>query len=48
LREAPNYGKLPFFYRLIIKAMGQPEGDLRNWEAIRAWATDVRPTLLGA
>ena len=37
--------KLPFLYRLIIKAMKQPEGDYRNWEAIRAWAGELVPLL---
>ena len=37
--------KLSFIYRLIIKAMGQPEGDFRNWEAIRAWAGELVPLL---
>ena len=38
-----NYSKLPFLYRLIIKAMKQAEGDYRNWEAIRAWAGELVP-----
>ena len=40
--------KLPFLYRLIIKAMKQPEGDYRNWEAIRAWAGELVPLLRNA
>lgn len=40
--------KLPFLYRLIIKAMKQPEGDFRNWEAIRAWAGELVPLLESA
>lgn len=36
---------LSFFYRLIIKMMKQPEGDYRNWEAIRAWAGELVPLL---
>ena len=40
-----DYSKLPFLYRLIIKAMKQPEGDYRNWEAIRAWAGELVPLL---
>ena len=32
---------LSFLYRLIIKAMKQPEGDYRNWEAIRVWAGEL-------
>lgn len=37
--------RLPFLYRLIIKVMGQPEGDFRNWEAMRAWARNLVPLL---
>jgi len=40
-----DYSKLPFLFRLIIKAMKQPEGDYRNWEAIRAWAGELAPLL---
>lgn len=45
---AMDYSKLSFVFRLIIKAMRVPEGDFRNWNAIRDWATNVRPMLLGA
>jgi len=40
-----DYGKLPFLFRLMMKGMGTPEGDFRDWEAIRAWAADLRPAL---
>jgi hypothetical protein len=30
-----------------LKVKGAPEGDFRNWEAIRAWAAGVRPALWG-
>ena len=30
--------KLPFFERLLIKAMRSEEGDWRDWEAIHDWA----------
>ncbi len=36
-----DYSKLPFIFRLIMKAMKSPEGDFRDWEAIRAWAGQV-------
>lgn len=39
--------KLSFVFRLMMKAMGTPEGDYRDWEAIRAWADGLRPALLG-
>jgi len=32
--------------RLMMKAMKRPEGDFRDWEAIRARADGVRPALL--
>ena len=40
--------KLSLLPRLIMQAMKSPEGDFRNWQAIRAWATDLRPALLSA
>jgi menaquinone-dependent protoporphyrinogen oxidase len=33
-------------YRLIVKAMNQPEGDFRDWTKIHAWATDLAPALI--
>jgi len=30
--------KLPFFYRLLIKLLKVPDGDFRDWDAIREWA----------
>ncbi|MCP4541927.1 MAG: flavodoxin [Chloroflexi bacterium] len=42
-----DYGRLPLVLRLIIKAMKKPEGDWRDWEAIRTWATNLRPMLSG-
>jgi len=41
-----DYSKLSFLDRLIAKMVKTPEGDFRNWEAIRAWANDLRPVLL--
>jgi menaquinone-dependent protoporphyrinogen oxidase len=40
--------KLSLLPRLIMQAMKSPEGDFRNWQAIRTWATDLRPALLSA
>lgn len=40
-----DYSKLSFAYSLILKVKGAPEGDFRNWEAIRTWAAGVRPAL---
>jgi menaquinone-dependent protoporphyrinogen oxidase len=40
--------KMSFILRLIMKTAKSPEGDFRDWEAIRTWAANVRPALLGA
>ena len=45
---AVNYKKLSLPMRLVMKAMKSPEGDFRDWEAIRAWAAELPPALLGA
>ena len=37
-----DYSKLSFVFRLVIKAMKAPEGDFRNWDAIRDWATNLK------
>ncbi len=42
---AVDYKKLSFAYSLILKVKGAPEGDFRNWEAIRTWAAGVSPVL---
>src|SRR4030043_177459 len=42
---AVDYRKLSFAYSLILKVMGAPEGDFRNWEAIRTWGAGRRPAL---
>jgi menaquinone-dependent protoporphyrinogen oxidase len=39
--------KLPLVFRLMIKAMKAPEGDFRDWAAIRAWAQELGRTLQG-
>ena len=41
-----DYKTLPFVLRLIVKWKKAPEGDFRDWDAIRAWAADVRRALL--
>jgi len=47
-----DYSKLSFIVRLVMKSKmkkkGVPEGDHRDWNAIRSWAEGLRPTLLGA
>jgi len=42
---AVDYKKLSLAYSLILKVKGAPEGDFRNWEAIRTWAAAVSPVL---
>jgi menaquinone-dependent protoporphyrinogen IX oxidase len=44
---AMDYKTLALPLRLIMKGMKSPEGDFRDWEAIRNWAGCVRPALLG-
>jgi menaquinone-dependent protoporphyrinogen oxidase len=36
---------LSFAERLITRVVKAPEGDYRDWEAIRAWATDIATAL---
>jgi len=36
-----DYERLPLLLRLMVKKMGAPEGDFRDWEAIQAWASQV-------
>ena len=43
---AMDYSKLPFILRLMMKAMKAPQGDFRDWEAIRAWARQVYDRLI--
>ena len=38
--------KLSFLLRLMMKKMKSPEGDFRDWEAIRDWAGQVRARLM--
>ena len=41
-----DYRKLSSIMRLQVQTKGLPEGDFRNWEAIRQWATEVGPMLV--
>jgi menaquinone-dependent protoporphyrinogen oxidase len=47
-----DYGKLSWPMRVVMKRKmkerGIKEGDYRDWDAIRTWASGVRPKLLGA
>ena len=44
-----DYAKLNFMYRRVMKSKmnkkGVPEGDFRDWPAIRAWAEALEPKL---
>jgi len=42
-----DFSKLSFMDKSMLKMKGAPEGDFRNWAAIKKWATDVTPMLLG-
>lgn len=48
---ALDYSKLNLMYRMVMKSKmkkrGIPEGDFRDWDAIRSWAEDLRSPLLG-
>lgn len=37
---ALDYNNLSWLYKKILKSKGTPEGDFRDWNAIRAWARD--------
>ena len=36
-----DYERLPLLLRLMVKKMGAPQGDFRDWESIRTWAGRV-------
>jgi menaquinone-dependent protoporphyrinogen oxidase len=38
---ALDYRNLSWPIKLIMKLKGAPEGDFRNWDALRAWATSL-------
>ncbi|HOD29624.1 MAG TPA: flavodoxin domain-containing protein [Syntrophales bacterium] len=37
---ALDYNNLSWLYQKILKSKGSPEGDFRDWDAIRTWAQD--------
>jgi len=45
-----DYSKLNLIYRTVMKSkmkkQGVPEGDFRDWDAIRSWAEGLYPKLL--
>ncbi len=36
-----DYAALTRVERLLVKALKAPEGDFRDWDAVRAWATSI-------
>ena len=45
---AMDRSRLPLFWRIATKLIGAPQGDFRNWEAIRAWASALPEVLAGS
>jgi menaquinone-dependent protoporphyrinogen oxidase len=46
---AIDYEKLEPLLRMVMsKSKPMPEGDFRQWEAIREWAHEIAPALMGA
>lgn len=41
-----DINKLNFGEKLMIRAIGAPTGDFRDWEAIIAWAEGIATVLL--
>jgi menaquinone-dependent protoporphyrinogen oxidase len=37
---AIDYNNLSWLYKKILKSKGTPEGDFRDWNAVRAWARE--------
>ncbi|HRF94781.1 MAG TPA: flavodoxin domain-containing protein [Aggregatilineales bacterium] len=42
-----DYARLSLPVRWMVKKMKAPEGDYRDWNKIRKWATDLKPFLVG-
>ncbi len=43
-----DYEKLSWPMRMMVKMIGSTQKeDLRGWDAIREWATELHPKLLG-
>jgi menaquinone-dependent protoporphyrinogen oxidase len=43
--DRPEQKRMFFFWKMIIKAMKEQQGDYRDWDAIRAWAEKLSPLL---
>ena len=47
LADTPEFKRLFPLFKIPVKAMAE-QPDHRDWEAIRAWAQEIAPKLLGA
>jgi menaquinone-dependent protoporphyrinogen oxidase len=45
LTGGEDFEKQFFFWKFIMRKMAERAGDERDWDAIRAWATDLRSRL---
>lgn len=45
LTDTPEFGRIFFVFRSIVKATAGEVPDSRNWDEIRAWAHALRPAL---
>jgi menaquinone-dependent protoporphyrinogen oxidase len=45
LTEGKDFERQFFFWKFIMRSMAEQAGDERDWDAIRAWATDLRSKL---
>ena len=42
-----DHSCIGFMERAVTRALKAPEGDFRNWEAIRAWGDEIAVALVG-
>lgn len=42
-----DYAALGRLERMMVRALRAPEGDFRDWDAIRAWARSIASELQG-
>jgi menaquinone-dependent protoporphyrinogen oxidase len=48
LNDTEEFKHLFLFYKFVAGAMAKNQPDHRDWDAIRAWAAGLRPTLVGS
>jgi menaquinone-dependent protoporphyrinogen oxidase len=46
LDDTEEFNRLFFLFKSIVRATAQDVEDCRDWEAIRAWAEELRPALM--